>query len=265
MGPPFKGENVHTYELAEFITAAIRDQVAGAGTVTEYREPLISFVAASDPRFPELRRVVEPTHKMPQDLLPGAQAVVSFFLPFAPWVVQANARDRAQVAREWSVAYVETNALIGRITDHLIGTLGEQGIRAAAEPATHNFDPVSLVSQWSHKSVAVIAGLGSYGLHHMIITDAGCAGRFGSMVLEAELPITPVEVRQRCLYFHDGSCLECVTRCPAGALDASRPIDKHVCDEHLHAAGQDYQDLGLVDVCGKCAVGPCSFESAVPY
>jgi epoxyqueuosine reductase len=255
---------MHTYELAEFLTATIRDQVARAGTVTEYREPLVGFAAASDPRFSDLRRIVGPAHSLPQDLLPGAQAVVSFFLPFAPWVLQANARHREQVAREWAVAYVETNTLIGRITAHLIHTLSQQGIGAAAEPATHNFDPVTLVSHWSHKSVAVIAGLGSFGLHHMVITDAGCAGRFGSLILDTALPLTPVEPRQRCLYFYDGSCLECVARCPVGALDASQPIDRHICHEHLNAVGQDYPDLGLVDVCGKCAIGPCSFASAVP-
>jgi epoxyqueuosine reductase len=133
----------------------------------------------------------------------------------------------------------------------------------AAEPATHNFDPVSLVSRWSHKSVAVIAGLGSFGVHQMVITDAGCAGRFGSLVLDAELPSTPIEPRERCSYFHDGSCLECVLRCPANALDVSLPLDKQGCHRHLHSVARQYEELGLADVCGKCAIGPCSFQSAV--
>jgi len=158
---------------------------------------------------------------------------------------------------------VETNALIGYISAHLIEMLAEWGIRAAAEPATHNFDPVSLVSHWSHKSVAVIAGLGSFGLHQMVITDAGCAGRFGSLVLDAHLPVNPAPPKQRCLYFHDGSCLECVIRCPADALDANSPLDKQRCYRHLLDVAQQYTNLGLVDVCGKCAIGPCSFESAV--
>jgi epoxyqueuosine reductase QueG len=190
--------------------------------------------------------------------------VVSFFLPFARWVLEANARHNEQVAREWAVAYVETNALIGHITAHLIEALTERGIRAAAEPATHNFDPVTLVSRWSHKSVAVIAGLGSFGLHQMVITDAGCVGRFGSLVLDAELPVEPVVPRERCLYFHDGSCLECVQRCPIDALDANQPLDKQRCYQRLLGVARTYEGLGTADVCGKCAIGPCSFESAVP-
>ncbi len=237
--------------------------MAQADTATGYREPLVRFAAADDPRFLDLRRVVDPSHMLPHDLLPGARSVVAFFLPFARWVVEANARHREQVAPEWATAYVETNDLIGRINTRLIESLAEQGIRAAAQPATHNFDPVTLVSRWAHKSVAVIAGLGSFGLHQMVITDAGCAGRFGSLVLDACLPIQATEPKERCLYFHDGSCLECVQRCPAGALDTDRPLDKHLCRHHQKTVAQKYGVVSPADVCGKCAIGPCSFESAV--
>lgn len=250
-------------ELASLISTIIRREVARAGTLTAYRDPLCRWVTAEAPGFAELRRRLHPAHLMPHDLVPGARSVVSFFLPFAPWVVEANARDRERVAQEWAVAYVETNSLIGRINARLIESLAEHGIRAAAEPATHNFDPVTLLSRWSHKSVAVIAGLGSFGLHQMVITDAGCAGRFGSLVLDADLPdLTPAS-RERCLFFYDGSCLECVQRCPVHALDANRPLDKGRCYHHLLTVASQYQTVGIADVCGKCALGPCSLGSAV--
>jgi len=249
-------------ELAGLITATIKEQVAWAGTATRYREPLVGFVAADHPGFAKLRRVVEPTHMLPGDLLHGARSVVSFFLPFDPRVVDANAEHRDQVAREWAVAYVETNALIGRITAHVIERLAARGIRATAEPATHNFDPVTLASHWSHKSVAVIAGLGSFGVHHLVITDSGCAGRFGSLVIDADLPITPVTPKERCLYFQDGICLECVVRCPADALDENGNIDKQRCWSRCLEVAREYAHLGLAEVCGKCAVGPCSCQSA---
>ncbi|MEJ2210349.1 MAG: epoxyqueuosine reductase [Anaerolineae bacterium] len=252
-----------TPELGHFIEITIRKMVDEAGTATTYRRPLVAFAAADDERFVALRTVAEPSHLLPTDLLPGARSVISFFLPFAPWVVEANARQRQEVAREWAVAYVETNALIGRITARLVEALAGQGVRAAAEPATHNFDPVSLVSRWSHKSVAVIAGLGNFGLHQMVITDAGCAGRFGSLVLDADLPAAPAPPRERCLYFYDGSCLECVYACPAGALDTDEPLDKQACYRRLLDVAAAYEDLGLADVCGKCATGPCALESAV--
>ncbi len=255
--------NSDSMELAKFITATIQREVAESDTITGYREPLVAFVAADDPRFADLRRVIHPTHMLPSDLLPRARSVISFFLPFDYWVVEANAEQREEVAREWVEAYLETNALISRITDQLVVALVEQGIRAAAEPPTYNFDPVTMVSRWSHKSVAVIAGLASFGLHHLIITDSGCAGRSGSLVIDADLPITPTEPKERCLYFDDGSCLECVLRCPVNALEESGPIDKHRCYRHLQGVAKGYVHLGLVEVCGKCAIGPCSFGSAV--
>jgi epoxyqueuosine reductase len=253
---------VNTLELTELIETTIWHQAVETNTVTRYREPLVAFAPADDPRFAELKREVHPTHMLPQDLLPGARSVVSLFLPFEESVVEANAQHRDQVAREWALAYIETNALIRRITDTLTAQLAQRGIRAAAEPATHNFDPVSLVSRWSHKSVAVVAGLGSFGLHHLVITDAGCAGRFGSLVLDAELPVSPPEPKERCLYFHDGSCLECVLRCPVGALDESGEIDKQRCWERCQKNAQAFEQLGLADVCGKCSYGPCALEAA---
>jgi epoxyqueuosine reductase QueG len=250
-------------DLAQLITDSLRRDVAEADTITAYRVPLVGIADANDPRFRELQRVADPGHMMPANLLPGARSVVAFFVPFDPSVVEANARDRQAVAREWAVAYVETNELIGRTTDHLVELLAERGFRAAAEPPTHNFDPVTLVSRWSHKSVAVIAGLGSFGLHQMVITDAGCAGRFGSVVTDAGLPPTSAGHIERCLHFHDGSCRACLARCPIDALSETGGIDKQRCWARCLEVGREFKHLGPSEVCGKCAIGPCSFESPV--
>lgn len=250
-------------ELAEFITSTIKREVKQAGTVTGYREPLVGFVDAKDPRFSELRRVAVPKHKMPEDLLPGACTVVSFFLPFEEKVVKANALHEEIVAREWAEAYVETNNLITRICEKLIAALTVRRVRAAAEPPTGNFDPATLVSRWSHKSIAVLAGLGSFGLHHMVITDSGCAGRFGSLVVDAALPVPPFEHKERCLYFYDKSCTECISGCPVGALDTDRCIDRQRCYRHIRTAPQEKSTFVSIGVCGKCAIGPCSLTSAV--
>lgn len=250
-------------KLAGFITEIIKQETTGSGTVTQYREPIVGFVAANDPGFPNLRKVVNPAHSMPDDLLPGAKSVVSFFLPFAPEVAIANEKDRHQIAEEWAVAYVETNQLIGRITERLIDALGERGVRAAAEPATGNFDHESLVSWWSHKSIAVLAGIGSFGLHHLVITDAGCAGRFGSLVIGAALPIDKPEPKERCEFYVDETCMECVFNCPANALDEDGTIDKQACWVRCQENDAQFPQFEAAQVCGKCSVGPCALGSAV--
>jgi len=238
----------------------VLQQVAEAGTETRYRLPLVGFADAADPRFAQLREIVEAAHWLPSDLLPGARSVVAFFLPFAEEIVQANRAHPHDVAREWAAAYVETNALINDVSRNLIAALAQRGVRAAAEPATHNWDPVTLVSRWSHKSVAAIAGLGSFGLHHMLITDAGCAGRCGSLVVDAALEPTSeagVSAGERCRYLRDGSCQVCVERCPAGALTEGG-LDKHRCYAWLLQVAKGFREVGLADVCGKCATGPCA-------
>jgi hypothetical protein len=62
---------------------------------------------------------------------------------------------------------------------------------AVENEGTHNFNEEDLTAGWSHKSVAFVAGLGTFGVNRMLITPAGCAGRFGSMVISAEIPPTP--------------------------------------------------------------------------
>ena len=125
--------------LGTFITAFVRQQVAQAEAETRYRPPRVGFADAADPRFPQLREICEPTHSLPSDLLPAARSVISFFLPFAEEIVDANRAHPHQVAREWALAYVETNTLINDISHRLIAALAERGVKAAAElwPASH--------------------------------------------------------------------------------------------------------------------------------
>lgn len=252
-------------DVVDLIRETIKQEVRESGCVTPYREPIIGFVAADDPGFSKLGELTGSAHMMPDDLLAGARTVVCFFLPFASEIAVANAQEKERVAREWAIAYVETNALIGQITARLIGLLSQHGIRAAAEPATGNFDEIALRSRWSHKSIAVLAGIGSMGLHHLLITDAGWAGRFGSLVLDVALPIHKPKSKERCEYYATGACLDCVLACPVDAIDEAEPFDRQACWAQLLKNAQRFLDLrDDVQVCGKCAVvGPCALESAV--
>jgi epoxyqueuosine reductase QueG len=251
-------------ELESFVANLVSQQVAQARTETRYRPPLVGFADAADPRFRELRHLAEPTHLLPTDLLPDARSVIAFFLPFAPEIVDANRAHRREIALAWALAYVETNQLIQQIGQRLVEAMAERDIQGAIEPPTHNFDPYTLISRWSHKSVAAIAGLGSFGLHHMLITPAGCAGRFGSVVVDAVLePTSPPAgpLPHHCKYFVDRSCTDCVDRCPVGAL-TEEGLDKKLCNRWLLCAAGRFKAIGTADACGKCATGPCALE---PY
>lgn len=248
-------------QFAEFIASSVQRRVAFAGTVTRYREPLVGFAAADDPRFASLAGEVFSGHLLPGDLLQGARSVVSFFLPFDAAIVAANARQREEVAVEWVTAYLETNALLRNITADLITQLNGMGFRAAAEPPTDNFDRTDLTSRWSHKSVAVIAGLGSFGLNHLLITRSGCAGRLGSLVTDAMLPVGGIEPEPLCLRERGIDCMKCVSLCPVSALHADGVIDKQVCWNRCLDVAARFGHLGRAEVCGKCATGPCALEA----
>jgi epoxyqueuosine reductase len=255
--------------LKEFIEEYIQTAVRDSGMSTPYRRPLVGFAAADEPTWAQLRQIADPNHALPADLLPGARTVVAFFVPFGEAVVHAN-RRASGVADQWRLAYVETNILINRIAAGLTEALAARGVRAASQPSTHNFDPVTLSCRWSHKSACAVAGLGSFGLHRMLITDLGCAGRCGSLVIDVEIAPTSRPQPERCLYFHDGSCTVCVDACPVAALSVAEPgdinIDKHRCNDHILDEARRAASVGVegsADCCGKCATGPCALESAV--
>lgn len=250
-------------EIKELIISTIEREVSIADTKTRYRQPLVSFAEVKKKDFQRLREIVGEQHLLPDDLLPGAQSMVAFFLPFSEEVVRVNRRS-PYVAREWAVAYVETNKLISHICEVLVQALKEKGIEVAWELPTYAFDKEKLVARWSHRSVAALVGLGSFGLNRLLITDSGCTGRYGSLLLNARLTPSDREPKERCLYFYDGSCLKCVQRCPVNALTENGEFDRAACYKYLLEADAFFDDLPLSEVCGKCSVGmPCSLRSAV--
>ena len=242
--------------IGKRIIELITDQTEKAATITQYRKPLVGFASAQDPLFDQMKEIIGPHHLHPTELLPDAQTVIAFFLPFAKTILTAH-RESPQIAREWAVAYVETNKLIETISTELKRALTALGINVVTQPVTHNFNEQDLTARWSNKSVGFVAGLGTFGLNKMLITPSGCAGRFGSTVISAEIPTTPRPTLENCLYLRGAKCQFCVNNCPTGALTV-QGLDKQKCYAHLLEIDKQFHDLGLCDVCGKCAVGPCA-------
>jgi epoxyqueuosine reductase QueG len=225
-----------------------------------WRDPLIACARADDPLFQRLKDAVAPDHLMPGDLLEGARSVIVYFLPFTHDVVRDNASSHPVASRLWAKAYVETNALISRINQALAHFLSRRGYRSAVTPATHNFDPERLVSRWSHKHVGFIAGLGTFGLHRLLITSAGCSGRLGSIVTDALIEPSRRPEIEFCLEKRGLRCGKCALRCPVGALISNGDFRRHDCYQALLDNDRRYDDLPLTDVCGQCSCEvPCSY------
>jgi epoxyqueuosine reductase QueG len=246
--------------MKQELQAAIEDRLRRferSGVTTRWRAPLVRYAAADDPLFSTLREVVSSSHALPGELLPGARTVIAFFLPFARGVAVSNYGGRLASAG-WARAYVETNRLIAEICETLRRDLGDRGHETHVTPATHNYDPVRLVSDWSHRHVAYIAGLGTLGLHNLLITESGACGRLGSCVTTAEIEPDARPQTEACLHKRGGSCQRCVQRC-VGELLGADSFDRRRCQELLHENEREHRALGKADVCGKCLVKvPCS-------
>jgi len=226
--------------------------------VTTWQSPLVAIASANDPLFSELQTIVTLDHLLPTDLLAGAQSVITYFLPFSRAINLSNLHNRESSA-EWATAYIETNKLISSVNNHISQQLAELGYRAAVVPPTHNFDKETLISHWSHKHVAYIAGLGTFGINHLLITAKGCNGRLGSLVTDMVMQASPRPSFEYCLSKYNGSCGSCRERCPQDVL-ASQEYDRQRCYALCLENAAKHQSIGLADVCGKCASQvPCSF------
>lgn len=233
------------------------------GQTPIWRQPLLA-TAAVDDRFEILTRIVAQDHRLPKDLLAAARTVVVFFIPFTKALAVENNKGE-RPCRSWGLAYEATNQLINKSCAHLQTYLEKAGFAVALTPATHNFDPKRLVSRWSHKHLGFLAGLGRFGINAQFITPAGCAGRLGSLVTDAELGDNPlIQAKELCLYKNGYQCLACVKRCPVGAVSLAG-IDRKRCWERLRSNSHETRELaGLgssTHVCGKCQVFvPCSLQ-----
>lgn len=244
----------------------VREEAERLGTHGWWRAPLLA-AAPIDARFDQLPRIAADDHLHPLDLLPTARSVIVFFIPFKKELVRENKKgDRP--CRNWGLAYVQTNDLIGRLSQALGDLLTKHGFKSGLTPATHNFDDVKLTARWSHKHLAHLVNLGRFGTHCMMITPAGCAGRLGSLVSEAQLGENPlIETEEACLLKAGQKCGKCIQACPVQALGGSG-FERQACWNRLNENRRvlDYfSDLPeSTDVCGKCAaLMPCSFKNPV--
>lgn len=250
----------------EAITLTIEKTIAGficeQSPKTEWRKPLVGYAAAEDELFAEVRRRVGPTYELPTTLLKGARAVIAYFVPFTEAVAFPGKPGEGSLSSDaWAYAYIETNILLERIGQAVAGHLKTMGYEGTALPPTHHFDTERLVSDWSHKHAGFIAGLGTWGLHQMLITGAGCCGRFGSVVTSAFFEPSSRPAEELCLYRDRETCGVCVRRCKTGALTFDR-FDRHRCYAECLRNESHHADKGWADVCGKCAIFvPCSFQS----
>jgi epoxyqueuosine reductase QueG len=254
-------------DIRQIIETAVEAYPDQAGLRNIWRTPL-SVTAKAGRRFEALHDWVAPDHLLPRDLLPSAKTVIVFFIPFVEELARENDPGKFP-CRNWGLAYEATNRLIDSICEELQAVLAQKGFRTKTTPPTHNFDPERLISRWSHKHLAHLTGLGRFGVNAQMITSAGCAGRLGSLVTDAELGDSPlVTGEELCLHKLGKECLQCMKRCPVEAV-GMQGINRRRCWERLIFNLERGKTLAGLDeethVCAKCQVlVPCSLSIPTP-
>lgn len=232
-----------------------------------YAEPLIAAADAADPLFERMKEpdAVGPWYRGPEEWVPGARSVISIFYPFTDAVKQGNIAAGAEIGAGWLYGRIEGQAFLLDMSRAITAFLKERGYAAAAPQleeayrgwtgySTDADGEHSFTSNWSERHTAFIAGLGTFGLAKNLITAKGCAGRFGSVITDAPLPVTQRPYTG--IYEYCSGCGACMRRCPADAIRPDGSKDKAACSAYVQQLSREKYAPRFG--CGKCQVAvPC--------
>ncbi len=238
---------------------ALREDLAG---MKLYDEPIIGYSDAEDSLYTGLKDpdVIGPHFLLPGEWLPGAQTVISFFLPFTEQIRCANALEKVRPADEWLHGRIEGQVFIISLLAYLSENLTAAGYQAKAPAVDSRFfsaeapgeDGLGYTSNWSERHVAYISGLGTFSLSRGMITLKGMAGRFGSVITDWKTQATAREYDSYDEYCT--KCMACARKCPVHAI-SKEGKDQALCAAYINKTKEQfYPYYG----CGKCQTGvPC--------
>ncbi|QDR82183.1 epoxyqueuosine reductase [Sporomusa termitida] len=244
--------------IAGFVDETALNAAAEIGLGKIFDQPLVGVASATDVLFENLQAadIVGPQHLLPRDWLAGAQSVITYFLPFTQAVRVAN-RQGDQPAVEWLYARIEGELVNNAVRRFLVAWFAKAGYQAVAPGLDARFAVVSRKSNWSERHVAFVAGLGTFSLNRSFITQAGAAGRLGSVIVTAPVQATPRKYQRHDEYC--SKCGACIRRCPPQAIDNTGK-NNDLCAAFLDRTAERYKPRYG---CGKCQTAvPC--EAGVP-
>ncbi len=240
----------------------------GGGRI--FDAPLMGIARAYDPFFKAFKNpeIIGPIFKTPREWLADASHVFSYFLPFTKEIRESN-REGWNPSPEWVSGRIEGESFNQAARAFLIDVMQEDlGAKALAPGLDWRYSLGHLVSNWSERHVAFVAGLGTFGLHRGLITEKGTAGRFGSVITDLHLRPSqrPYEgIHDYCPFLTSGQCGVCISRCLINSITPDGK-DNGTCCEHIEnrlipmCSTPDQVRFG----CGKCNVGvPC--EAGIPF
>ncbi len=262
----FINENAGNYITKE---NALAEDLAG---MRIYEAPLVGIGSAEDELFTSFKKkgVVGEVFMTPQEWLPGARSVISYFLPFTEDIRKSNGKDMSWPSLEWLHGRIEGQSFMVKVSTYLKEMLEQAGYKALVPVSDSRFrsggmtgltsgqNDIGFTSSWSERHAAYVCGLGTFGLSKGLITKKGIAGRFGSVITDLSLPADKREYEG--IYDYCNKCGLCVRNCPVNAISLEKGKEHEPCFAFLQEV---YAQLKPRFACGKCQVKvPC--ETRIP-
>lgn len=247
--------------------------------------PLVGVADGADPLFQQYQQIIGPFHLTPLELLQHVVAegltavhndqaplrVICWVLPISGTTRKSNRRETVGPSERWHHTKAYGEEFNDALRSYVVNWLTDQGYLAVAPLLSAIYllrkRSMSLTSPWSERHALYAAGLGTFGLSDGFITLKGIAMRCGSVITNLPLPVTPRLYETHtanCLHYNQGTCGECIARCPAGAISAAGH-DKVRCQHYLDVVLKPVRIRYNVDTitCGLCQTGvPC--EACIP-
>ncbi len=195
-----------------------------------------------------------PSAQRPRSIMPSAKSVVVIWVPVSPTIIHTAP------SIYYREHYKTLNTLLDVTSQRIATMLDAAGYDAAYVPRDgyHGIeglrkDPSSF---FSHRHAAYLAGLGTFGINNVLLTEThGPRVRFASVITSADLPAGKLSNNKLCT-----ECMRCVRECPAGALSGDtypEGLDKALCVERSGALAKRG-----ISPCGRC-IAVCPVGKAV--
>lgn len=239
--------------------------------VRMYEEPIMACQSADDSYFQKFKEegAIGPHFMLPQEWLPGAKSVISFFFPFTEQIRVSNRREKNKPSNEWLHARIEGQVFIADFCLYIKELIEKEGHKAVVPAVDPRFAAVNpavsdpgkqgyYTSNWSERHAAFVCGHGTFGLSKGIITKKGMAGRLGSLIVDFPLEYDQREYTD--IYEYCTMCGACIKKCPVNAISMEAGKIHPVCSRFLDHTKKVYAPRYG---CGKCQSGvPC--ETRIP-
>jgi len=238
---------------------------------------MVGFSRGDDPYYEFLKADIGEFHWSPAEAFDLGKkeksssknlCVISIAFCQAQKTKELNAKETKEPTHRWLVSRSQWENVIEDISEKIVDEIESQGVKAVAIDHIREFsrarsEKYGIASKWSHRHVAFASGLGTFGLSDGLITKKGKAVRFTTIIIESDIEADVREYEKHnewCKFMQDGSCGDCIRRCPINAITKDGH-DKEACQKYILYLRDKYIEKKVIKPddmsagCGLCQAG----------